>query len=164
MPGPVNEYLTRDHERLDELLGRCALGEELDMAAYEEFRAGLLRHIAMEEKVLLPEARRRRGGEPLEAAGQLRADHAALAALLIPTPSRDILETIASVLESHNPLEEGPDGVYAACEQLAGDSADDLLDRLVAVPDVKVAAHLDEPRIHAHIARLLEARISAVVR
>ena len=158
MPGPIDDFLTRDHARLDDLLLRCRRGDAIDLAPYEEFRAGLLRHIAMEEKVLLPEARRLRGGEPLELAAQLRADHAALAALLIPTPSPEIVDTIAGILESHNRLEEGPDGVYAACEKLVGDGAGELFDRLVAVPEAKVASHLDEPRVHAHIARLLKAR------
>lgn len=161
MPGPVHDYLARDHARLDELLRRCAADKDkLDIVAYEEFRAGLLRHIAMEEKVLLPEARRLRGGEPLAAFEQLRADHAALAALLIPTPSHTIVETISSILETHNRVEEGADGVYAGCERLAGDGAHRLVDRLRAAPNVKVAAHLDEPRVHAHIARLLRARAS----
>ena len=48
----------------------------LDFEAYDLFRRGLLRHIAMEEKVLLPEARRLRGGSPLAIAVRLRADHA----------------------------------------------------------------------------------------
>jgi hypothetical protein len=37
----------------------------------------------MEEKVLLPFAQKKRGGEPLPIAAKLRLDHGALAALLV---------------------------------------------------------------------------------
>ena len=53
MTGPVTAFLARDHARLDALLRRAAANPALlDRSAYEEFRARLLRHIAMEEKVL----------------------------------------------------------------------------------------------------------------
>lgn len=112
----------------------------------------------MEEKVLLPEARRRRQGEPLPIAKQLRADHAALAALLVPTPTRAIITAIREILDGHNQLEEGPAGVYETFEELAGAEAGALLGRLRAVPEVPVAPHFDGPRVHEHIASLLRAR------
>lgn len=108
--------------------------------------------------MLLPDARQRRHGEALPIAKQLRADHSALAALLVPTPTRAILMAIRELLDGHNELEEAPAGVYATCEELAGAEADALLDRLRAVPAVRVAAHFDGPRAHEHIARLLKAR------
>lgn len=158
MLGPVHEFLARDHARLDALLLQSVANPELvDRAAYAEFRAGLLRHIAMEEKVLLPDARRRRG-EPLSVAQQLREDHSLLASLMVPTPTHELVAVIREVLERHNPLEEGPDGVYAVCERLAGGEAEGLLERLRATPEVPVAAHVDGPRVHAHIARQLAAR------
>jgi hypothetical protein len=130
----------------------------VDLGAYEQFRAGLLRHIGMEEKVLLPDARRRRNGEPLPIAKQLRADHAALASLLVPTPTHEIVAAIRDVLEDHNPLEESPDGLYDTCERLAGADVETLLARLKAAPEVPVAPHFDGPRVHEHIANLLRAR------
>jgi len=154
MPGAVHDFLSRDHERLDALLARA----DVDPAAYAEFRAGLMRHIAMEEKVLLPEAKRLRGGEPLPIAKQLKADHAALASLLVPPPTPALVATIRSLLGEHNPLEEGDAGMYAACEALIGSEADRVLEAMRAVPPVRASAHLDEPRIHDHIARMLEAR------
>jgi hypothetical protein len=116
MSGSLNDLLVEDHCRLHGLLERAA-GEP---DAYAEFRAGLLRHIAMEEKILLPAAKAARGGEPLPASAQLRLDHGALAALLVPTPTPAILAAIGTILAAHNALEEGPDGVYAACERLIG--------------------------------------------
>lgn len=158
MPGPVNSFLSDDHTRLDALLARSIAGPAFDHDAYESFREGLLRHIGMEEKVLLPEARRRRNGEPLPIAKQLRADHSVLASLLVPTPTREIVEIIRGILAVHNQLEEGSDGAYAACERLAGAEAEALVARLRAVPPVPVAAHVDGPRVQAHIENLLRAR------
>lgn len=162
MPGRLHTFLADDHARLDALLRRAVADPDgIDRDAYEQFRAGLLRHIAMEEKVLLPEARRRRFGERLPIAKQLRADHAALAALLVPTPNRAIVATIGEILDGHNQLEEGPAGLYETCEELAEGEVDALLGRLRAVPAVPVAPHVDGPRVHEHIARLLKARATA---
>jgi hypothetical protein len=129
----------------------------VDMKVFAEFRAGLLRHIAMEEKVLLPEACRR-NGEPLPIAKQLRADHAALASLLVPMPTHEIVAMIRGILEDHNPLEEGLGGMYHVCERLAGAELEALLARVRATPDVPSKPHFDGPRVHEHIARLLRAR------
>lgn len=157
--GPIHRFLARDHERLDALLRRSiAEPDRVDMEPYEEFRRGLLRHIAMEEKVLIPEAKRIQGGEPPAVAKQLRADHSAIAALLVPTPTHAILRAIQGILEEHNPLEEDPGGLYDVCERLAADGAAELLARIEAVPEVPTAAHFDGPRVHEHIANLLKAR------
>ena len=154
----MREFLEGDHTRLAGLLSAARAGApDIDLAAYEEFRAGLLRHIGMEEKILLPAARRLRGGEPLEVARQLKADHAALAALLVPTPTREILATLSWLLDAHNPLEEGPSGLYATCETLAGGEAEQWLARLRAAGPVPTAAHHDGPRAFAAIDRLVRA-------
>lgn len=158
--GPISQLFTEDHRRLDDLLQRSLRSDgSIDSAVYAEFRAGLLRHIGMEEKVLFPAAKERLG-RPIDAARQLRADHAALAALLVPPPTAEILRTIAEVLEPHNHLEEKPGGVYDTCEQLTGTDAEALLAKLRAFPPVKVAPHNDGERAHLNIARMLEARRS----
>jgi hypothetical protein len=105
----------------------------------------------------LPAAKRLRGGEPLPEAPLLRADHAALAAMLVPTPTRALLEQIRVVLAVHNPIEEAPDGVYATCEQLFADEAPALLQQLCDAPLVPLARHFDGPRAFEGIDRLLRA-------
>ena len=61
MPGKIHCYLAGDHDRLDALLERAMSDPaHIDAAAYAQFRAGLLKHIAMEEKVLLPAAAQKR--------------------------------------------------------------------------------------------------------
>ena len=92
MSGALISFLAGDHIRLDGLLERAmTAGGAVDHVAYAEFRAGLLRHISLEEKLLLPAAQRWRGGAPLPIAAKLRLDHGALAALLVPTPTPAII-------------------------------------------------------------------------
>jgi hypothetical protein len=158
MAGEIHQFLAADHARLDALLARAVAADAIDHVAYEQFRAGLLRHIAMEEKVLFAEARARRGGDPLPITKRLRADHATLASLLVPPPRHDLLRTLRSVLDEHNPLEEGDDGFYASCEQLAGSDLPAILARMQALPPLRISQHVDEPRIYDHIDRLLAAR------
>lgn len=117
----------------------------------------------MEEKVLLPDARRRRGGAPLDIAKQLKADHAAIAALLVPTPTPELVAKLRDVLAVHNPLEEGPGGLYELCEGLASEESAALLSRIRAIPKVPVAPYFDGPRAFTNIELLLRARASADV-
>lgn len=156
MDGPVYRYLADDHVRLESLLERAVERPgEIDSAAYAEFRAGLLRHIGMEEKILLPAAQRARSGAPLPLAAKLRLDHGALAALLVPSPTRAIVAAIRAILADHNLIEESPGGVYDTCEQLAGSAADALLAQLRAVPDVPLSPYNDAPRVFTAARRAL---------
>jgi hypothetical protein len=155
----IHDYLAADHVRLRALLAQATSDPaRIDLDAYRELRAGLLRHIAIEEKVLFTDARDRRDGERLPVTVQLHADHAAIASLLVPPPTHALLETIREILAEHDILEEGPDGLYAQCERLAGPAIEDVVARMHAIPPVRVAQHVDEPRIHEHIERMLSAR------
>jgi hypothetical protein len=157
MPGKIHRYLADDHARLERLLQRAASRpNEIEASAYAEFRAGLLKHIAIEEKILLPAARRLRGGEPLPAGAKLRLDHGALAALLVPTPTNAIIAKIHAVLNAHNPVEEGPGGVYEVCEKLAAYEAESLLAQMRGMPDVKLAPHVDGPQVMEAARRAVE--------
>ena len=140
--GPLAGYLAADHARIDALLS-CAVvdPDRFDVGAFEEFRAGLLRHIGVEEKILLADARRRRGGEPLPIARTLRVEHGALASLLVPTPDAALVAEIRELLRVHNSREEGAGGVYEICEALAGPEAHALLERARAAPSVPLAPH-----------------------
>lgn len=148
MDGPLYRFFAEDHRRLDGLLQR-AVGcpDGIDRAAYAEFRAALLKHISMEEKILLPFAQMMRGGEPLPVAAKLRLDHGAIAALLVPSPSQQIIAALRASLSAHNAIEEGAGGLYEATEQLAGAEMDNLLTQLRAAPEVPVAPHVDGPRV-----------------
>jgi hypothetical protein len=155
--GPITDFLVEDHRRLETLLRQAvAHAGQVDQGAYAQFRAGLLRHIGMEEKILLPAAQRLRGGEPLLIASRLRLDHGALATLLIPTPTDAVIATIRGILKEHNILEEGPGGLYEICDKLAGAEAAELLAKLKDAPEVAVLPHSDTPTVINTLHRVLE--------
>jgi hypothetical protein len=155
-PGPIARLLIDDHRRLEALLARAfATPGRGDADAYAAFRAGLLRHIGLEEKVLLPAAQRARGGEPLPEAARLRLDHGALAALLVPSPDAAIHHALRTILDPHDALEERADGVYAACDRLLAAGADALVARLRDAPAVPVSAPVDDPRVREATRRAL---------
>jgi len=140
----IYDYLAHDHERLDAALQQTIRDPaHIDRSAYREFREGLLRHIGMEEKILFPAARTANAGTPLVSTAKLHLDHAALAALLVPTPTNSIIAAIRTVLAEHNPVEEDPGGVYEQCEQLFQANIDEILLRLKSAPAVTLADHVD---------------------
>ncbi len=142
--GLLAQHMAAEHARLEALLERSVADpKRFDARAFDEFRAGLLRHIGIEEKILLTDARRRRGGEPLPVAKMLRVEHGALASLLVPTPDRALVEEIRTLLHSHDAREEGPGGLYETCEQLAGEEVSVLLERARRAPQVPAAALLE---------------------
>jgi hypothetical protein len=144
MPGALSRYLIEDHARLHRLLAAAiANPDHFDCDAFEQFRAGILRHIGIEEKILLPDARRRRDGEPLPIGETLRAEHAALASLLVPTPDPALAREIEALLRRHDAREEGPGGLYELCETLAGDDEELLLARARAASPPPLARHFD---------------------
>ncbi len=133
---------------LDALLERAtARLDTIDGPAYAQFRAQLLKHIAMEEKILLPRRSGFRKGKPLPIASKLRLDHGALAALLVPTPTSSIIAAIKIVLQAHNPIEERPGGFYEQCEELAGAKTDQILTQLRNASNVRVAPHVDAAKV-----------------
>ena len=153
--GPISRYLADDPRRLEALLDQAAAASPVDTALFEQFRAGLLRHIGMEEKVLLPAVRRARGGTPLPLARQLRLDHGAIAAMLVPAPTPAGIERLQALLALHDSLEEGPAGVYADCDELLAGESTTLIVQLQDFPQVRTAPHNDGPAVERHIVETL---------
>ena len=155
--GPITDFLVKDHGRLEGLLqSAVAQVGAVDQCMYDQFRAGLLRHIGMEEKILLPAAQRLRGGEPLSIAAKLRLDHGAIASLLMPPPSAAVIATIRAVLKVHNTIEEGPGGLYETCDELAASESTELLAKLQAAPELAVLPCSDSPVVMPAVVRALE--------
>jgi hypothetical protein len=156
--GPLHLFFSADHRRLEGLLRRATEGPgPVELEAYGAFRAGLLRHIAMEEKLLFAAAREARGGEPLPIAERLRVDHGAIAALLVPTPTRALVAEILSVLGPHNGREEEPGGAYDACDRALGQAASArLVEELRAFPEPPLKPYNDTPAVMSHIETNLE--------
>lgn len=156
--GPVFQFFAADHRRLDALLARAAVDPaRVELEPFGEFRAGILKHIAMEEKRLIPALTVARGGEPFPLAAKLRVDHGAIAALLVPAPRHDIVVHLQSVLAPHNAREEAPDGLYRTCDRLFGEaSAARLIDDLRSFPDIRLKPYNDGPAVERHIRETLE--------
>lgn len=144
--GPIEHFMVEDHARIDRLLS-ASLRDDGSIApeTYAQFRRDLLRHIAMEEKILLRYAKQKRCGEPLPLARQLRVDHGEIAKLLVPSPTPKLVAALCELLGRHNALEEGPGALYACCDALALHEAPQVVAQLRALPAVPVAPHYDAP-------------------
>ena len=139
----IFDYLASDHDRLDRLLAEATREPgQIDLGPYGAFRRGLLRHIGIEEKILFAAAKKARG-EAVRDFARLRADHARLTALLVPTPTDAIVAEIRAILAPHNALEEEVEGTYAACIEAVGGEADEILERIRAQPEPPVRPYQD---------------------
>lgn len=154
--GPLAHYLADDHRRLEALLERTIdHSGRVNRDRFELFRAGLLRHIGIEEKILFHAARQAQGGAPLSRARQLHLDHGAIAAMLVPTPTPEGVARLRALLTVHDEMEEGPHGVYAECDELLAADAAALVERFRDFPTVRTAPHNDGPEVERHIAQCL---------
>ena len=157
MNGPLYKFFVGDHRRLEKLLNRAEVDRaKYDMAVYGEFRVGMLKHIKMEENVIIPAAQKVRDGIPLAIAPKLRLDHGALVALLVSPPSPTIVRAIRGILSDHNRTEESQGGLYDLCERLAGEQIDELMKKVETVPDVPVLPHKTGPEVLEATKRALE--------
>jgi hypothetical protein len=153
--GELYALMAVEHAELDELLDKAAgKGGAIDTEAYQRFRERLLRHIRIEERILLPMAERKHG-LALAIAPRLRLDHGALAALLMLPPVNRAFRTIRAVLDAHNPLEEIESGVYEQCESLAGSEIDELLRQITTTPRVPASSWVDSTTVFDAAQRVL---------
>ncbi len=159
--GPIARYLSEDHARLDALLSASAAASGFAREPFDAFRAGLLRHIALEEKILFRAVRDASADDAMGALlARLRVDHGALASLLVPTPSRALVAEIRLILGPHNAAEDQAGGLYERCDALLGARASEIVERMRGYPPVKVAAYNDGPRVLRTAADAL--RVSAM--
>ncbi len=143
MPSAIVSFLAEDHARLDRWIEEASrIPGQVDLEAFDLFRKGLLRHIAMEEKVLLPAARRVLG-EQIADFARIRADHGRFTLMLVPTPTWPFVEELRARLAIHNEIEERPGGVYDQCAMLLADQADEILRRMREYPEVPTRPYND---------------------
>lgn len=153
--GPLARFLGADHERLHERLAASLAGTDgVRLEPFASFRAGILRHIAMEEKHLIPRATAALGGRRPAVADLLHIDHSAIAALLVPPPTREIVAELRSILDRHDRCEEEPGGLYDICERALGAQASlHLLAQLAQHPPVSLKAYNSGARVAMHLER-----------
>lgn len=136
------QFFEKEHRRIEELLEKATeYPDGIQMEYYHRFRAGLLTHIKMEEKVLFPAAQEANGGVPLNIAAKLRLEHGALTALMVPPPTISLIKVLRYVLDKHDLAEEEPGGMYEICEALTEHRTRELLEQLAYVSEVPVHPH-----------------------
>lgn len=124
-----------DHDRLDRLLSRVERTGFNDASLYDEFREGLLRHIWIEEHLMIPGALTTPSGrDRREEYARLRLDHGALTALLVPVPGADVVAAIRGILGPHNRIEEGDAGLYAICDAMPAGALIEAMRRAPKIP------------------------------
>ncbi|HSV08000.1 MAG TPA: hypothetical protein VLI07_15920 [Candidatus Binatus sp.] len=156
MPRRLRRHLDNDRLQLEDLLARAFRREgEIDHLTYAEFRTALFRHIAIEETLLIPAAESVRASKALPTADQLRRDHLALRALLLPPPTLVILTAIRAILVAHGVREARAGGLYQICEALPGPQAQAILARLSEMPDPAAPRHVSGRKVMDTVRRAL---------
>ena len=155
--GAIHEFLAADHRRIDGYLA-AARSHPGAVApdAYNTFRSSLLRHIGVEEKILLPAVRSLNGGTPLHVENRIRLDHGAIAALLVPPPLPQVLNALDAILRVHDEFEERVSGLYELCDAIAADQAAGIVMKMQKAPEVRLAPNVDNPNVLAATGRALE--------
>lgn len=143
----IFEYLATDHDRLERLLDEAVAGHAIAIEPYEQFRRGILRHIGIEERILIPAILQARGDASSPDADRLRLDHGAIVALLVPPPNAAIIRTLRHILGPHNELEEGEKGIYRVLETMDGPNTAALVAKMKAAGEVPVMPFNAKPDV-----------------
>ncbi|MDP1825248.1 MAG: hemerythrin domain-containing protein [Archangium sp.] len=157
MPGPISSHFVAVHAQLDQALRECLKPPgKVDTAAFDQFRRLLLRHIAQEERVLMPALVKKLGSPPLFR-NALRKDHAGFATLCVPLPEREWVENLGELFAHHAALEEGPGGLYPLCDEVLRDEAAAVIAAADALPPIKLAPFNGGPWVRDLLAEVLRA-------
>jgi hypothetical protein len=153
--GPIHSLLAAEHRHLEQTFREAVVDPtQVDPEKYARFRAGLLKHIAAEERILIPAAKAA-SQVILPLARKIRADHGAITALLAPLPSPTIIRALRSILDGHDALEEMNGGLYDRCEELVAEQREELLERLHTAPEVPVSHHVEDAEVMESVRRIL---------
>jgi hypothetical protein len=137
MNGEIHKYFAEDHRRLKKLLESAfAQDGKINDSDYSEFRSGLLKHIALEEKILLPAIQKANDGAHYPSAAQFRLEHGAIAALMVLPPSISVKNVLLGILEHHNKREELIPGLYHDCDSALVKSLEPIMQNVRNYPDV----------------------------
>jgi hypothetical protein len=137
--GRISAVLTAMHDGLRRDLDACLLsGGGVDLERFDRYRHQLLRHISLEEQVLMP-ALIAALGRPPDFRNGLRKDHAGIAALCVPAPEREWLENLRDLLDEHYRIEEEPGGFLDLCDQVLEPRTEAVLAAVERHPTPKLA-------------------------
>ena len=142
----ITEYLSADHDRLDALLQHTITeSDEIDQTAYIQFRQGLLRHIGIEEKILIPALKIDMNAIMKDTVERIHLDHSAIVALLVPPPSPEIISALHKILSRHNELEERNGGFYEQADAYDAQAVQHIADAVKNAPEVKTLPNNSNP-------------------
>jgi hypothetical protein len=144
--GLIYQRMQADHARIRELLEGVCSPDGIDFGAYQRFRGGLLRHIAIEDNILAPAVKKLREGVDLPALRQSKLENAALASMLVPTPTNEIVARLQKLLVKSDKFAKGPEGLYAELERIEGADLEALCRRMDSAPAASLAAYRDGPK------------------
>lgn len=115
----VSDILEKQHRCIEQLFLTATSDPDIvDTTGYDQFRATILRHIAIEENVVLPLLRKHLpGGFPMEL--QLRMEHDAIAALCVLPPKSTVIFSLQGLIIRHNRLEEAHGTLYDLLDDCA---------------------------------------------
>jgi hypothetical protein len=108
----ICRYLADDHRRLDALPERAMSDpENIDAAAYAQFRSGLLKHIGVEEKMFLPRGTKATPRRTASRRAQTAPRSRRVGCAAGPSPTAPVVAAIRVIFNVHNPIEEEPGGM-----------------------------------------------------
>ncbi|RKD17233.1 hypothetical protein BCY91_03585 [Pelobium manganitolerans] len=140
----LHQFFTDDHHRIDGILEKATeKAGEINLDLYYQFRAQLLRHIKMEEKILFPAAKKANPIIAEQIIPRYRLEHGAITALMVPPPTALLVKVIRYLVDVHDLAEEQPGGLYEICEELTQGQTEELLNQLKATDEVPL--HLPNP-------------------
>ncbi len=131
----LTDVLLREHRELLAMIAACTPRDgEVDLQAFDRYRLRQLRHVAIEEKVLLPVLAGRASLSPAFQNG-LRKDHEAIVVLCVTAPDPDFVHDLQEFISWHQRVEEQPGGLFDLYDQQVGDDrgVDKALAQLPAI-------------------------------
>lgn len=153
----ITTYLSNDHDRLDQLLRQSVTPSgDINNEAYQQFRQGLLRHIGIEEKILIPALKQNLDEEMQKTLDRIRSDHSAIVALLVPPPSPAIVHALTAILTEHNELEEKNGGFYERADAYDESAVKQIAEKVKNAPEVKSLPNNPDPKVLDATRRALE--------
>lgn len=157
MTREISTYLSNDHDRLDQLLKQSVTPSgAINNDAYQQFRQGLLRHIGIEEKILIPSLKQNLDEEMKKTLDRIRSDHSAIVALLVPLPSSAIISALKAILTGHNELEEKNGGFYERADAYDETAVEQIAEKVKNAPEVKSLPNNPDPKVLDATRRALE--------
>ena len=151
------DYFGHDHQRLGMLLAAAMDSSTgYDEQAFEIFRRALVRHVAIEERVLAPALEARLGDGFAAARRKLRQDHRALVTLVIPRPCREWLEDLRELLAHHFEVEEREGGLHELAERFLTPDAPKLIAAARGLPEVELGPPCEGAEVEAALHAALE--------